>query len=136
MKVWCGFGSEHSMNLVMIGHFDDVTDAARANQVIEWLGEQVRQDTEAGLMAFGEPTHRFTDGMSELLGRIKEYSVRPDEVEQFAYDVSIKIDGKKMVLRTEESDVSAFLKVLLDEGARVEVYSAHRHPAPDERVAE
>jgi hypothetical protein len=42
--------------------------------------------------------------------------------------VSISQDGDKIILRTDESDVSAFLKVLLDRSARVEVFSAHDYP--------
>jgi len=31
-------------------------------------------------------------------------------------------------LTTEEFDISAFLKVMFSEGARIEVYSAHNYP--------
>ena len=32
MKVWVGFGSEHSANLRMIGHFDTPEDAESARR--------------------------------------------------------------------------------------------------------
>ncbi|MEU9397969.1 DUF6375 family protein, partial [Streptomyces sp. NPDC048324] len=35
MKVWYGYGTEHSMNLVMIGRFKDATAADRAHTVIK-----------------------------------------------------------------------------------------------------
>ena len=30
MKIWYQHGSEHSANLVMIGHFEDATEATKA----------------------------------------------------------------------------------------------------------
>ncbi|EUA59807.1 hypothetical protein I550_2955 [Mycobacterium intracellulare 1956] len=37
------------------------------------------------------------------------------------------------MITTDESDVQALLKVLLDGGARVEVYSAHDYPDTAEK---
>ena len=37
MKIWQSFGSEHSSNLVMIGHFKNVADAQEAQKLIEIL---------------------------------------------------------------------------------------------------
>ncbi|MEM7201823.1 MAG: DUF6375 family protein [Planctomycetota bacterium] len=128
MKIWYGYGSEHSANLVMIGHFKDAGDAAKAMQVIEWLTNQVNADVEAGAIEVGNPVHRFSDGMLELLGKAHFHSVGPAELEQFVYDVDVEADDSKIIITTEEIDVSAFLKVLIDKGARVEVYSAHEYP--------
>ncbi len=61
-----------------------------------------------------------------LFLKIYLYTIGPPEVEQFAYDVNVKLDAARIVVTTDESDVSAFLKVLVDHGAsRVEVFSAH-----------
>jgi hypothetical protein len=128
MKLWFGYSSEHSSNLVMIGRFKDLGDAAEAKEIIEQLTEQVRADEQAGLLKIGELADRYTDDMLNLLQKVKVHSIGPAELEQFAYDVGIKVENKEVVLTTEEYDVSAFLKVLLDKGARVEVYSAHDYP--------
>lgn len=128
MKIWYSYGSEHSMNLVMIGRFNDVGDADKAKQVIEWITAQVDADVKAGLMKVGEPPDRFTMDMLELLGKVSVHSIGPTELEQFAYDVKVKVEANQVVVTTDEIDVSAYLKVLLDKGARVEVYSAHNYP--------
>ena len=125
MKFWYGHGSEHSMNLVMIGHFQSSRDAETAGQVIEWLTNLVNTDEEAGLIKIGGETSHFTDGMRALLDKVKVYSIGASELEQFAYDVSVKVENDRVVITTDEIDVSAFMKVLIDKGARVEVYSAH-----------
>jgi hypothetical protein len=40
----------------------------------------------------------------------------------------VERSGADLVLRTEEVDVAGFLKIMIDGGAKVEVYSAHVHP--------
>ena len=128
MKVWRGYGSEHSMNLVMIGRFKDAGDATKAKEVIDQITEQVGVDIEADHIEVGEQTDRYSDDMLTLLGSgVNVHGINPAELEQFAYDVSVEVEDDKVLVTTEEIDVSAFLKVLLDKGARVEVYSAHHH---------
>lgn len=127
MKVWNGYGSEHSMNLVMIGRFKKEEDAAKTQEIIERLTEQVRADEKSGRLKIGG-TERFTEEMLDLLGKLEVHILGPSEVEQFAYDFSIKKQAKQLVITSEESDVSAFFKVLIDHGAHVEIYSAHNEP--------
>jgi hypothetical protein len=131
MKVWQLFGSEHSANLVMIGRFKEVGDATKAKEIIDSIIEQVRADEEAGRIKIGDQTDRYSRGMLDLLGKVEVHSIGPAELEQFAYEVTLKVESNAIVLTTEEIDVSAFLKVLLDKGARVEVYSAHDYPGTE-----
>ena len=42
MKIWQGYGSDHSMNLVMIGHFKNPKDAEETQKLIEQLSEGLR----------------------------------------------------------------------------------------------
>ena len=44
MKIWNGYGSEHSMNLVLIGKFKQAQDANKVKSDIEKLGEQADKD--------------------------------------------------------------------------------------------
>jgi hypothetical protein len=128
MKVWRMFGSEHSANLVMIGRFKEVSDAAKAKEVIDAIIAQVQADEGAGRMKIGGAVDRYTDGMLALLQQVEVHTIGPAEIEQFAYDVTVKVEGTDVVLTSDEIDVSAFLKALLDQRARVEVYSAHDYP--------
>jgi hypothetical protein len=128
VKIWYGHGSEHSMNLVMIGHFKDAGTAAAAKEAIDQLTEFVMAESQAGEIEIGGHTDRFPKKLQDLLYELKIYDVAPVELEQFGYEFGVKIDEDKVVLTTDESDVSAFLKVLVDRGARVEVYSAHHYP--------
>ncbi|MDF3300097.1 DUF6375 family protein [Streptomyces tropicalis] len=128
MKVWYGYGTEHSMNLVMIGRFKDVTSAERAHALIKELTRALQAEEEAGRLIIGEPSDRYSDEVLKLLSDLNIHSIGPRELEQFLYDLTLQRDGDSVVVTTDENDVQALLKVLLDKGARIEVYSAHDYP--------
>lgn len=125
MKIWTGYGTEHSMNLVMIGHFKEAEDAAAALDVIERIREQVTVDEAAGRLEFGTPLDSYTDGMMDLLRDVGFFSIGSGELEQFMYDVNFDREGDQIIIQTDESEVSAVMKLMVTRGARVEVYSAH-----------
>jgi hypothetical protein len=128
MKVWLNYGSEHSANLVMIGKFENVQDANQANELIEKLIEQVRKDEQNGLIDPQGDTNRFSEPMQRLLSDASLYTLGPSELQQFNYDFNLDVRGSQIVVKTDEIDVSAILKVFILKGGRVEVYSAHDHP--------
>jgi len=128
MKIWYQHGSEHSANLVMIGHFENAAEATKAKEIIDTLTNQVREEESSGTRTVGQPSERYGNAMLDLLGKLNVASIGPRELEQFLYEVSVDVEDSKIILTTEEIDISAFLKVLFDQGARIEVYSAHNHP--------
>lgn len=120
MKIWYGFNSEHSANLVMIGTFKEVSTAREAKDAMDKLVRHVVKSNDQDYLS-----ERFSDDLRQLLRDLNLYSIGPSELEQFRYDVSFKQEGKKLVLKTDEVDVSAFFKLMLDRGARIEIFSAH-----------
>lgn len=128
MKVWYGFGTEHSMNLVMIGRFKDAAKAETVNGIINDFKTAVEADQTAGRLKLGEPTATYSDEMLRLLMDLNVPSLAPGELEQFVYDVNVRRDGDSIVITTDEIAVEAFMKLMLLKGARVEVYSAHDYP--------
>lgn len=131
MKIWYQCGSEHSANLVMIGHFEDATEATKAKEIIDDLTKQVAEDQDNGTLVLGNPSEKYGTEMLHLLGRLNVASIGPQELEQFAYEFTVKLEGSKVVLTTEEIEISAFLKIMFNRGARIEVYSGHDHPGTD-----
>lgn len=123
MKIWNGYGSEHSMNLVMIGHFKSADDAKKTQQLIEQLSEGLRDKIDVGTS--GE---RFGDDVLNLLRETNCYIFSPSELEHFLYDTHTHVEGDKIILTTDESEVSAFFKLMITKGAKVEIYSAHDYP--------
>lgn len=128
MKIWYQHGSEHSANLVMIGHFEDATEATKVKEIIDALTKQVEKDQNNGTLVVGSLSERYGTEMLDLLGRLNVASIGPAELEQFAYDVNVKVEGNKVVVTTDELDIAVFLKIMLLKGARIEIYSAHDHP--------
>ncbi|MDB6024079.1 MAG: hypothetical protein JWM68_302 [Verrucomicrobiales bacterium] len=118
MKTWNSYGSEHSANLVMIGKFKDASSAAKAKEAIDEITEYMTsQDTEkAG-------PDRYSDDVMALLRKVGFTSPSPAELEQFVSDIRSELKGSQIVITTDEPDISAFLKLMVDKGARVEVYS-------------
>jgi uncharacterized protein DUF6375 len=133
MKVWFGYGSEHSMNLVMIGRFKDVKDAAITAKKIEDLQVLARQEVDSGAMSLGGETRRFSDEARAKLLELKIWDLGPDELEQFAYEVYLEASEAEIRLTTEESGISGFIKVLIGGGGKVEVFSGHDYPPPDSK---
>jgi Family of unknown function (DUF6375) len=130
MKIWNSYGSEHSANLVMIGSFKDVASAEKAKEIIDEITKFMMNtdDDYRGV-------EHYSDAVMELLKRVRFYNVAPAELDQFRYDISSELNGNQIVVRTDETDISAFLKVMIDKGARVEVYSAHDYPDTGEEGA-
>lgn len=83
MKIWSGYGSEHSMNLVMIGHFKNTEDSKKALKFIEQLTEGLSHIIDVGTQG-----DRYDDEVVNLLRETKCYNLGPVELEQFLYDVS------------------------------------------------
>jgi hypothetical protein len=108
------------MNLVMIGRFKTIGDANKAKEIIDRLTENLPSYIDVG-----NPRDDYGTEMLNLLSKLNCYSIGPAELEQFLYDVSVEIKDDSIILKTDEHDVSAFLKVFIENGARVEIYSAH-----------
>jgi len=128
MKIWYQHGSEHSANLVMIGHFKDATEAIKAKEIIDAITKQVEEDRDAGTLVPGSPSDLYGTEMLNLLARLNVASIGPRDLGQFAQDAAVTIHDEKIVITTDETDIAAYLNVMIQRGARVEVFSAHDHP--------
>ena len=85
MKIWNGYGSEHSMNLVLIGRFKREQDAEKVEKDIDRLSAQASKD-ESHTIAFDEPEdQRFSDDMLSLLRSLKLNTLGPADLGQRTY---------------------------------------------------
>jgi len=115
------------MNLVMIGSFKQANDAEEARDLIAQLSELAQNEPNRSFN--DDPREsRFSEGILDFFMKANLMTIGPSELEQFSYDVSIERKDNTLVLKTDEADVSAFLKLLIDRGARVEIFSAHEYP--------
>jgi len=128
MKIWTGYSSEHSMNLVLIGKFKQAKDAEAVADVIKKLGEQASKDDAYAIAHAPPEDQRFSDDMMALVKQFNLYTIAPEELGQFIFEHSLKQDDNTIKISTDEADISAFIKLFVSSGARVEVYSAHDYP--------
>ncbi len=129
MKIWNGYGSEHSMNLVLIGRFKRAQDAQKVEQDIDRLSAQASKD-ESHSISFGEPEdQRFSDEMLSLLCSLKLNTLGPTDLGQFVSEHHLEREGDRITITTDEAEVSAFVKLFIEAGAKVEIFSAHDYPS-------
>lgn len=128
MKLWSGFGSEHSANLVMIGRFQEAKDAEQVMQIIDKLTQQVMDEVDIPRYDTEPRNQKYSKPMLDLLIASKINTVGPTELRQLVYDVSCKVEDNAIVITTDEVDVSVFMKIMIERGARIEIYSAHDYP--------
>jgi hypothetical protein len=126
MKVWIGYGSEHSANLVMIGRFETHSDAQAAAHLLGRINEWVARESETGGMDVGwESSDRMTEATRKFLMDLHLYSFSLSDLENFAYEHHVSVVGTALKITTDETEVQGFLKILIEKGAHVQVYSAH-----------
>lgn len=127
MKIWNGYASEHSSNLVMIGQFKEVRDAAEAEALIKILEDMVQGDRDSYEFDLDPKDRRYNQEMLELLLQLNFFP-SPVDLTQLLLDVDVRRDRKTIIVTTDEIDVSIFMKALIHHGARVEIYSRHNYP--------
>ena len=52
-------------------------------------------------------------------------NLTPDELAELTFQPAIELRGKNITIRTEEIDVLSFVKILIEEGAFVQILSTH-----------
>ena len=128
MKVWTGFGTEHSYRLVMIGRFKEPKEAKAVEQIIKRITAQVMEEENIPSYDATPRQRRYSKPMLDLLSELHVHSVSSTELEQLSYDVRYEVKEDSIIFNTNEIDVAAFMKILVEKGARVEMYSAHNYP--------
>jgi hypothetical protein len=123
MKIWQGYGSEHSSNLVMIGHFKTAIDAKAAKEKFDRIVERL-----SGKIEFERTENRFSEVEIQELTRENIFLLTPNDIEQLVFEYDCSIDDNKICITSEELEITVFVKFLIENGARVEVYSAHYYP--------
>jgi hypothetical protein len=117
------------MNLVLIGRFKRAQDAEKAEKNIDRLSAQASKDDSYSI-SFGEPEdQRFSNGMLSLLRSLNLNTLGPADLGQLVSDHHLKREGDQITVTTDEAEVSAFVKLFIEAGAKVEVFSAHDYPS-------
>lgn len=132
MKVWHSYGSEHSAALVMIGRFKSEQDA---NIFLAELRKL--QETITAVMPDYEEQGRFPKEIMDNLyhGKIRFcYDMSPKDLDDFLLDYSIDKDeqnGSVVRMTTDDVGWAGLIKMMINAGARVEIFSEHNEKKKD-----
>lgn len=121
MKVWIGYGSEHSNNLMMVGTFASVDKAKEVFKDLQEIREQAQADYENGILDFEKTRSQWSDAMRDLLMKHNVYSLGPDDLMDFVLDTQVSQEGERIIVQTDEIEVAGFLKFFFSRGGRIEV---------------
>ena len=128
MKIWQGYGSEHSARLVMIGHFATPESAQLALSQMDVLRQRIEQEFDYDAYDSDNLSVYEIQRLRDALSELKLYGFGPDDLEHYMREYSAERKGNMIVVRTDEYDVGGFVKFMIDKSARVEIYSAHDYP--------
>lgn len=123
MRIWQSYGSEHSMDLVLVGRFEMVSGAEAAIERMEAL--KALAEREWSEDDWRSRDERLPDTIASELMKLELYEMGRPDVDIYAMEHSIERKGSTVRIWTDESEVQGFLKVLIHLGARVEVFSRH-----------
>lgn len=119
MKIWNSYGSEHSLNLIIIGHFKEAYEAEDFEQLTHKISQFLSDNSE-----FDVDADRYDEKTLEFLGEENLFYLSPQQLGHFLYEAHVSRDTNKIRI-TSDDDVYAFISLLVTKGARVEVFSAH-----------
>jgi hypothetical protein len=123
MKIWQGYGAEHSLNLVIVGEFKDAEKAENFEQLVSTISSFLCSDESN----FDVDADRYGDEVLEFLSKQNLFCLSPQQLAHFMYDQSIERKGSKITISSDD-DLNAFISLLIHEGAKVECFSAHDYP--------
>ncbi|MBN69237.1 MAG: hypothetical protein CME32_08170 [Gimesia sp.] len=132
MKFWYGYGSEHSANIVMIGEFKTIEGADKVNEIITKISEQASSDYSDGVINDWGTNEQFSEETEKLLKDLKIY-ISPSDMADFALlDPRIKKSDNKLIITTDNDGVGGFIKLMIKNGAKVQIYSNDDYPETEQ----
>jgi hypothetical protein len=123
VKIWTGYGSEHSYRLVLIGRFAQERDAELVKEKFDQLCDIASE--EVGHLDWEDANPGFSDPLYDKLSALKLANFSRSEVEGFGYLYGLEQVGATVRLDTDDAELQGLLKLLFDHGGRVEIYSSH-----------
>jgi len=127
MKVWVGFGSEHSANLVIIGKFKTAAEATEANDLLKIFAKLANEAHDDGTLKLDGGNSKFPEPILEAIAEHNFAELSHDDPITLVYEFDSQVAGDRMIITTDELNIGAFMKVMIHGGAKIEVYSAHDH---------
>lgn len=117
MKIWQGYGGEHSANLHIVGVFDSAEKASKALKVILGIKEGITLEEAEKL----EQKHEVSDALLDVLNKLNFLQCAPYHPRQLHYEFKHNLDGNRLEIQTEELAIEAFTTPMLYFGAKISI---------------
>ena len=122
MKIWFNYGSEHSLNIALIGHFKKAVDAKAFEQDLENLKKFLQENSNYKFNILS-----FDPSIKEYLAKEQIAFLSPEQLDQIlSYEV-LKRDGAKIEVTSDEL-LDGLVSWMIMKGAKVEIFSLHDYP--------
>ena len=121
MKIWNSYGSEHSANIVIVGTFNNITEAQKAKQIIDNLTNIFQKDIEKNNADPLNGYEKFSKEMFEYISSGEPFDINLHNVTGLLSDVVIKQDFNKISIASKDFNFQIFLNIMLQTGAKIEI---------------
>ena len=122
MKLWFSYGSEHSMNIVLIGHFKNAVDAKTFEQDVENLKLFLQENSR-----YQSNSLSFDSATKEYLLREQISFLSPEQLDQIVSYEVLKRDGNKIEITSDEF-LDGLINWMIIKEAKIEIFSLHDYP--------
>lgn len=117
MKIWKSFSSEHSAKLRITGKFQTVEDAQNAATAFnEMLNVENRTSNNK--------LYPFSEEIRAVMNKHEIY-LNPSAGEDLDYLYPLSVEGKKIIVETDDFAIQALSQVFIRFGGKIEIYSRH-----------
>ncbi len=116
MKIWQQFAGEHSANLRIIGEFKSEADATKAQELFDELA------------ALDSKDHSYSSPALQAV--VKKYNfmgLTEEDMRQANLCIYPEVRGKMIDAKTDETEIQLLVKIMLNYGAKIQIYSQHGH---------
>lgn len=129
MKVWIGYGTEHSANLVIVGTFKTAKDAQEAKDILEGLSSLISEGITKGMLSEhdGLKNGEFSREQMDFFNNVNMMDYSYADMSSFLYDFNSSLEGTKLIITTEDLMTNGLISTLISKSAKVEIYSAHHY---------
>lgn len=133
MKIWYGYGSDHSANLVLIGKFKSEADAEHVLKRIHDIMEKASSDLSESIIGPWDRNEQISEEMEAKIRELKIHGLSPNDLAEFALmNCWPKQRSNELHFRTDDTEIGGVIKFMVHHGARVEVYCAYDHASSEE----
>jgi hypothetical protein len=114
--------------MVLIGTFKTEEDAVKIEALFSELETVATEENQAGRLRSDWENTKFSDRLMEFFRKENIWDFGYNDPAIFLYEYKVRRAGEQLIVTTEETEFSAFLKLMLKGGAKIELYSAHNYP--------